>query len=244
MIEIIPAIDLIEGKCVRLQQGDFAQKKVYSENPLDVAKQFEDAGIRRLHVVDLDGARTGKIANLAVLETIAAETNLIVDFGGGIKRRADVENVFAAGAQIVTVGSLAVKEPETFAAWLAEFGGERILLGADARGGKIAVNGWQTTTEIDLIEFLRDWFQKGVRQAFCTDIAKDGLLQGASLGLYKQIHAALPDLNLIASGGVSSMRDVFELDEAGCCGGVIVGKAIYEGKISFAEISEYQKNAG
>ncbi len=243
MIEIIPAIDLIEGKAVRLRQGNFAEKTIYDENPVDIAKKFADCGLRRLHVVDLDGARSGKIKNLAVLENIAAATDLIIDFGGGIKRRQDVEVVFAAGAKIVTIGSLAVKEPETFAAWLAEFGGKRILLGADVRGEKLAVNGWQRDTETEILPFLENYLRLGGSQVFCTDIAKDGLLEGASLALYQKILERLPALKLIASGGVSSMQDVFELERIACCG-AIIGKAIYEGKISLEELSRYQKNAG
>lgn len=235
MIEIIPAIDLIDGECVRLKQGDFAEKTVYSRNPLDVAKQFEDAGLKRLHVVDLDGARTGKPKNLHVLETIAANTDLIVDFGGGVKTRQDAINVFDAGARILTVGSIAAKQPETLAAWLDEFGGERILLGADARNGKIAINGWQTATEIELIAFLRDWFARGVRTAFCTDINSDGLLQGAAITLYKEIKTALPELELIASGGVNSIEDLIALEQTGCAG-AIVGKAFYENKIKLEEL--------
>lgn len=237
MFEIIPAIDLIDGKCVRLKAGDFAAKTVYSENPLEVAKQFEDAGLKRLHVVDLDGARIGKIQNLMVLETIAANTDLIIDFGGGVKTRADAVSVFNAGAQILTVGSIAVKEPETFAAWLDEFGGERILLGADARDNKIAINGWQTATEIEIIAFLQSWFERGARQVFCTDIARDGLLQGAATELYSRIKRALPELKLIASGGVGSIEDFAKLEKAGC-DGAIVGKAFYENKISLRQLSE------
>ena len=243
MIEIIPALDLIAGKAVRLRQGDFAQKTVYSDDPLKVARQFADAGLRRLHLVDLDGAREGKPANLNVLEQIAANTDLTIDFGGGVKTRADAASVFNAGAKILTIGSIAVKEPQTFAAWLNEFGGERILLGADVKDGKIAINGWQTTTDIELIPFLHQGFEKGARQAFCTDVSRDGLLEGAATALYQQIHHELPDLYLIASGGVSHTSDFDALEKAGCRA-VIVGKAIYEGKISLKEITDYLKNAG
>lgn len=242
MLEIIPAIDLIEGKAVRLRQGDFAQKTVYSDNPLETAKQFAAAGLRRLHLVDLDGARTGKIANLAVLELIAANTDLIVDFGGGVKTKTDANAVFNAGASILTIGSLAIKEAETFESWLEEFGSERILLGADVKNGKLAINGWQTTTEIEIMQFLRFWFAKGVRQVFCTDVSKDGLLAGAATELYRQIHLKLPEINLIASGGVSSINDFPELEKAGCSA-AIVGKAIYENKISLKEISQYLRNS-
>ena len=243
MIEIIPAIDVIEGKAVRLAQGDFSQKTVYSENPLEIARQFEEAGIRRLHIVDLDGARNGKVTNLAVLETIAANTELIVDFGGGIKTLADAQAVFDAGAKLISVGSVAVKSPDVLDSFLGEFGGERILLGADVREKKIAINGWQTATEIELIAFLREWFDKGIRRAFCTDIAKDGLLQGASTEIYAEISRALPDLKLIASGGVSRIEDFEALEKAGC-DAAIVGKAIYEGKITLEDLSNYNKNAG
>lgn len=243
MIEIIPAIDLIEGKCVRLKQGDFAQKTVYNENPLEVAKQFEAIGLKRLHVVDLDGAKNGKVTNLPILEKIVANTNLVVDFGGGVKTREEAVAVFSAGAQILTIGSIAVKKAEMFESWLAEFGGERVLLGADVKNGKVAINGWQTETEIELISFLQNWHSNGVQQAFCTEISRDGLLAGPAVELYRQIKKALPKLKLIASGGVSRLGDFSALEAAGCSG-VIVGKAIYENKITLAELSEYTKNAG
>jgi phosphoribosylformimino-5-aminoimidazole carboxamide ribotide isomerase len=235
MIEIIPAIDLIDGRCVRLAQGDFARKKVYRENPLDAAREFEAAGLRRLHVVDLDGAKNGKVANLRVLETIAAKTNLTIDFGGGIKTDDDIQAVFDSGAAQASVGSVAVKEPEKFFAWLEKYGGERILLGADVKGEKLAINGWQTATEIEILPFLRDYSARGVRQVFVTDIARDGLLQGASNELYRKILKNLPELKLIASGGVARLADIDELERTGCAG-VIVGKAIYEGKIKLEEI--------
>lgn len=241
MIEIIPAIDVIEGKAVRLAQGDFAQKTVYGENPLEIARQFETAGVRCLHIVDLDGARNGRVTNLAVLGKIAANTDLIVDFGGGIKTLDDAKAVFDAGAKMISVGSIAVKSPEVLESFIAEFGGYKILLGADVRNNKIAINGWQTVTEIELIAFLREWFEKGVRQAFCTDIAKDGLLQGASTEIYAEISRELPDLKLIASGGVSRIEDLDELEKAGCRA-AIVGKAIYEGRISLKDLSKYIEN--
>jgi phosphoribosylformimino-5-aminoimidazole carboxamide ribotide isomerase len=239
MIEIIPAIDLIDGNCVRLVQGDFAQQKIYSENPLDVAKSFENAGLTRLHIVDLDGAKSGSPANLKVLERIAAQTNLTIDFGGGIKTDEDIEAVFDAGAKIAGIGSVAVKEPQKFFAWLERYGGERILLGADVKGKNLAINGWQTATEIEILPFLREYFAKGVTQTFVTDIAKDGLLEGAGVGLYAEILRALPDLKLIASGGVSRIEDIYELEKIGCAG-VIVGKAIYEGRIKLEELSKKQ----
>ena len=235
MIEIIPAIDLIEGKCVRLTQGDFAQRKIYHENPLEAAREFERAGLTRLHVVDLDGARRGRVTNLKVLETIASGTNLTIDFGGGIKRTEDVRAVFDAGAALVGVGSVAVKEPEKFFAWLDEFGGEKILLGADVKDGRLAIDGWQTATEIEILPFLREYFARGVRQCFVTDISKDGLLAGSANELYARILREIPALELTASGGVSNMEDIIELEKIGCAG-VIVGKAIYEGRIKLEEL--------
>ena len=244
MIEIIPAIDIIEGRCVRLTGGDFNAQTVYRTDPVEVARQFADVGLRRLHVVDLDGARKGEICNLRVLEKIAWATDLIVDFGGGIRTRRDAESVFAAGAKMLSVGSLAVRAPEILIEWLAEFGGEKIILGADVRGGKISVGGWQETTEIDLLEFLRYWFERSITQAFCTDIERDGRMAGAAVDLYRKIHDMLPKLNLIASGGITSLNNISEVEAAGCCG-AIVGKAIYENRISLAEIENFiTKNAG
>lgn len=237
MIEIIPAIDLIDGKCVRLVQGDFARKTVYNENPLTVAEEFAAAGLKRLHIVDLDGAKNGKVTNLKVLETIAANTDLTIDFGGGIKTDADIEAVFDAGAKMASVGSVAVKDAERFFAWLERYGGEKILLGADVNGEKLAINGWQTPTEIEIIPFLREYFAKGVTQTFVTDISRDGLLQGSANALYEKILAAIPELKLVASGGVSKIEDVYELEKIGCAG-AIVGKAIYEGKINLQELAK------
>lgn len=235
MIEIIPAIDLIDGKCVRLSQGDFARKKIYNENPLEVAKEFESFGLRRLHIVDLDGAKNGRVTNLKVLETVSRETDLTIDFGGGIKTDDDVQSVFDAGAAFASIGSVAVKEPDVFFGWLEKFGSEKFLLGADVRDEKLAINGWQTATDLKVIPFLEGYFAKGVTQIFCTDISKDGLLLGSSNELYARILAALPELKLIASGGVGSIEDVYELEKIGCSG-VIVGKAIYEGKISLRDL--------
>ena len=237
MIEIIPAIDLIDGKCVRLSQGDFADKKIYYENPLDAAKSFAEFGLKRLHIVDLDGAKSGEISNLKTLETIAANTNLIIDFGGGIKTDEDIESVFNAGAKIAGIGSVAVKKPVKFFEWIKKYGSEKILLGADVKNGKLAINGWQTATELEILPFLKSYTEQGVTQVFCTDISKDGLLQGTSNELYAEILGHLPKLNLIASGGVSSLEDIFELEKIGCTG-VIVGKAIYEGKINLKDVSE------
>lgn len=235
MIEIIPAIDLIEGKCVRLSQGDFGRQKIYRENPLDVAKEFESVGLRRLHVVDLDGAKTGKLTNLKVLETLAGHTGLVIDFGGGIKTNADVQSVFDAGAHFASIGSVAVRDPETFYSWIEKYGSDRILLGADVRAGRISINGWQTETELEIISFLKAYVRRGVGQVFCTDISKDGLLQGVATALYEQILDSFPDLKLIASGGVSRIEDIYQLDRIGCSG-VIVGKAIYEGRIRLEEL--------
>lgn len=235
MIEVIPAIDLIDGQCVRLTQGDFAQTKIYHENPLEIARMFEDAGLERLHVVDLDGAKRGKVANLKILETIAAGTKLTIDFGGGIKTDDDIKAVFDAGAALASIGSVAVKEPEKFFGWLAEYGGEKILLGADVKGRKLAINGWQTATEIEILGFLREYSERGVTQAFVTDISSDGLLEGPANELYAEIRRALPGLKLIASGGVAKIDDVAVLEKIGCAG-VIVGKAIYEGRIKLEDL--------
>ncbi len=240
MIEIIPAIDLIDGKCVRLTQGDYARKVIYDENPLRVAGEFESSGFKRLHIVDLDGAKNGEITNLKVLETIARETNLTIDFGGGIKTDEDIQSVFSAGAAMASIGSIAVKEPDKFFAWLEKYGSEKILLGADVKNKKLAINGWQTATDLEITSFLESYFAKGAKQVFCTDISKDGLLQGSSNELYSQILSRLPELKLIASGGVSRIEDIYELEKIGCAG-VIVGKAIYEGKITLEELTGIER---
>ncbi len=242
MFEIIPAIDLIDGHCVRLAQGDFARKTVYSGNPLEVAREFENAGLKRLHIVDLDGAKKGVIANLKVLEMIASETELTIDFGGGIKTDADLQSVFDAGATMACVGSGAVKEPERFFTWIEKYGGENILLGADVRGEHLTINGWQTATDLKIIPFLENYFAMGVSQFFCTDVSKDGLLAGSATELYKQIRGRIPKLKLIASGGVGSISDIVELKNIGCAG-VIVGKAIYEGKIKLEELAGIERFA-
>ncbi|CAN5750064.1 MAG: 1-(5-phosphoribosyl)-5-[(5-phosphoribosylamino)methylideneamino]imidazole-4-carboxamide isomerase [Acidobacteria bacterium] len=236
MIEIIPAIDLLDSKCVRLAQGDFSRKTIYSENPLEVAKEFEAVGLKRLHVVDLDGAKYGKVTNLKVLETIAQNTGLTIDFGGGIKTDEDIESVFDAGAKLASVGSIAVRNAEKFFSWLEKYGSEKILLGADVKNGNLAINGWQTETDLEILPFLKSCFAKGVAQVFCTDISKDGLLEGSAKELYTYILEHLPRLHLIASGGVSSIQDVVELEKIGCAG-VIIGKAFYEGKISLKDIA-------
>ena len=237
MIELIPAIDIIDGKCVRLTQGDYDSKKVYNEDPLEVAKSFEGCGLKRLHVVDLDGAREGRIINYRILERIAVNTSLNIDFGGGLKCDKDLEIAFDCGAQMITGGSIAVKSPEVFGEWLKRFGNERIILGADAKNEKIAVGGWQETTTKDLIPFIEEYHNKGITKVICTDISRDGMLQGPSTVLYKKIREALPGIYLIASGGISSVQDIEELDNAGIAA-VIFGKAVYEGRITWQELEK------
>ncbi|MDN3688146.1 1-(5-phosphoribosyl)-5-[(5-phosphoribosylamino)methylideneamino]imidazole-4-carboxamide isomerase [Cyclobacterium jeungdonense] len=240
-MEIIPAIDIIDGKCVRLTQGDYARKKEYASDPVEVARKFEDAGIRRLHLVDLDGAKAKRIVNKEVLEGICKSTSLQVDFGGGIQSNEDLELAFRLGAKQVTGGSIAVKNPALFTEWLQTHGGERLILGADAKNRKIAISGWQETTAMDLIGFIREYAEKGVKYVICTDVAKDGLLQGPSLELYQEIMKEIPEIDLIASGGVASVKDLEDLEEAGVYG-VIVGKAFYEGKISLSELRTFIRN--
>ncbi|MBY0481995.1 MAG: 1-(5-phosphoribosyl)-5-[(5-phosphoribosylamino)methylideneamino]imidazole-4-carboxamide isomerase [Chitinophagaceae bacterium] len=234
-MEIIPAIDIIDGKCVRLTQGDYTQKIIYNENPLAVAKSFEDAGLKRLHLVDLDGAKAGTVKNWAVLQEIAAFTTLSIDFGGGIKKDKDLKIIFESGAAYATIGSLAVKEPEVFKGWIESYGADKFLLGADVKSEKIAVAGWQETTDILIYDFLKDYINSGVQQVFCTDVSKDGKLEGPSIALYQKILEKFPTLWFIASGGVSSMDDLYALKEIGCSG-AIVGKAIYEGRIALSEL--------
>lgn len=237
-IEIIPAIDLIDGKCVRLSQGDYDQKTVYNENPLEVAKMFEASGIHRLHLVDLDGAKAKHIVNYKVLETIATKTSLVIDFGGGLKSDKDLEIAFHSGATMVTGGSIAVKEKETFLNWLENYGSERIILGADAKDGKIAVSGWQENTELDVIGFISEYQKAGISKVISTDISRDGMLSGPSFELYSEIMKQLPALEIIASGGIASMEDILKLDEMGVPG-VITGKAIYENRITLKEIEAF-----
>jgi phosphoribosylformimino-5-aminoimidazole carboxamide ribotide isomerase len=239
-IEIIPAIDIIGGKCVRLSQGDYDRKTVYNENPLEVALMFEDAGIKRLHLVDLDGAKAKYIVNYKVLERIASKTDLIIDFGGGLKSDKDLKIAFDSGAAMVTGGSIAVKEPETFLSWLEKFGSEKIILGADAKDGKIAVSGWQESTDLPVIEFISEFHKKGITKVISTDISRDGMLSGPAFGLYADIMETLAAVEIIASGGIASMDDVYKLEEMGVPG-VIIGKAIYEGKISLKEIEKYNQ---
>lgn len=239
MIELIPAIDIIDGKCVRLTKGDYDQKKVYNDDPIEVAKQFESLGFRRLHVVDLDGAKSKHIVNVDVLKAITSATNLIVDFGGGIKTDNDIELAFANGASLVTIGSIAVTQPELFASWLEKYGADRIILGADVRNGKISINGWKEDSAEDLLPFLKYYINKGVINVLCTEISKDGMLEGPATDLYKEVMAEYPNLNLIASGGISSNEDIKELNRYGIPS-VVFGKAIYEGKIDMKELWDWQ----
>ncbi|MBA4302159.1 MAG: 1-(5-phosphoribosyl)-5-[(5-phosphoribosylamino)methylideneamino]imidazole-4-carboxamide isomerase [Cyclobacterium sp.] len=238
-MKIIPAIDLIGGKCVRLCQGDYSSKKEYHDNPLEMAKRFEGVGIQHLHLVDLDGAKAKKIINGEVLERICAGTSLQVDFGGGIQSDEEIEKAFALGAKQVTGGSIAVKNPVLFNEWISKYGAEKIILGADAKNKKIAVGGWEETTTVDLIPFIKAYFEKGISYVICTDVAKDGLLQGPSTELYQEILQEIPGLKLIASGGVSSMKDLEELEKIGVYG-TIVGKAYYEGRVTLEELASFE----
>lgn len=239
-MEIIPAIDIIDGKCVRLTQGDYNQKTIYNEDPLEVALMFQDAGLKRLHLVDLDGAKAGEVKNWKVLEKLASKTSMVIDFGGGIKQETDLAVVFESGAALATIGSLAVKAEATFVSWIKKYGAEKFLLGADVKDEKIAVSGWLETTDIWIYDFIEKYMAHGVQQLFCTDVSKDGKLEGPSLFLYKQILEKFPSLYFIASGGVSSIEDLELLRETGCAG-AIVGKAIYENRISLKELSELNR---
>ena len=236
MIELIPAIDLIGGKCVRLTKGDYDTQKVYNEDPVAVAQEFEEYGFKRLHVVDLDGARSKHVVNHKVLERMAQATNLVIDFGGGIKTDEDIRIATESGAQMVTVGSVAVTQPELFLGWLQQLGSERIILGADVKNGRISINGWKEDSSDELIPFLDKYIQKGVQKVLCTEISKDGTLQGPATALYREIMTQYPQCHLIASGGVSSMNDLKELDQAGIPA-VVFGKAIYEGRIALKELA-------
>ena len=236
-MEIIPAIDIIDGKCVRLTQGDYAQKTIYNENPLEVALEFEGIGITRLHLVDLDGAKLGKVVNYKVLEKIASKTKLSIDFGGGIKTDDDIETVYNYGADLATIGSVAVKNKELFFSWIKKYSAEKIFLGADVKNEKIAVGGWLETTNISVFDFIEENIKEGIVNIFCTDISKDGLLQGPSTDLYRSILTKFPTLNLTASGGVSQLSDLEELKKIGCSG-AIVGKAIYEGRITMDQLKK------
>ncbi len=236
-IEIIPAIDIMHGKCVRLTQGDYASQKMYSEHPLEVARAFEDAGLKRLHLVDLDGAKEGRVKNWNVLESIAGKTSLVIDFGGGIGSSKDLQIVFDSGARYATVGSIAVKNEKLFGEWLLGFGAEKFLLGADVRDEKISINGWTVNTEIRIYEFIEKYLQQGIQQIFCTDIHLDGAMKGPSLVLYKKILERFPKLHFIASGGIRSLDDIYALEDIGCKG-AIVGKAIYEGMITLKDLAK------
>ena len=238
MIELIPAIDIIDGKCVRLSQGDYDKVKEYSASPADVAKEMEDHGITRLHVVDLDGAKSKHVVNWRTLEQIARATNLVIDFGGGVKTDDDLRIVFDCGAQMVTGGSIAVKEPDTFQRWLLKYGDEKIILGADVKEGKVAVSGWLEDSDNKLMSFLEHYTQQGVQKVICTEISRDGMLQGPAVSLYKDVLSEYPHLHLIASGGVSSMDDIEALAEARVPG-VIFGKALYEGRITWRDIERF-----
>ncbi|CAM1333421.1 1-(5-phosphoribosyl)-5-[(5-phosphoribosylamino)methylideneamino]imidazole-4-carboxamide isomerase [Tenacibaculum aestuariivivum] len=235
-MRIIPAIDIIDGKCVRLTKGDYATKKIYNENPVEVAKEFEDNGIEYLHLVDLDGAKSQHIVNYKILEQITAKTNLKIDFGGGLKSDEDLRIAFENGASQITGGSIAVKNPDIFTGWLTKYGSDKIILGADCINRKIATHGWLETSEVDVVDFIKEYEKIGVKNTICTDVAKDGMLQGASVDLYKEI-LSKSDVNLIASGGVASIDDLIELKEIGC-EGAILGKAIYEGYISLKELQK------
>ncbi len=240
MIELIPAIDIINGQCVRLTKGDYDQKTVYSDSPAKVAAEFEAIGFKRLHVVDLDGAKSKHIVNSQVLRDITTATGLSVDFGGGIKTDEDIETAFECGAQMVTVGSIAVTHPDVFIAWLEKYGPDRLILGADVRNGKISINGWKEDSTEDLLPFLRKYVDAGVKNVLCTEISKDGTLAGPAIGLYQQVMKEYPMLHLVASGGVSSIDDITALDVAGIPA-VVFGKAIYEGRINMKELMDKSK---
>ena len=235
MIELIPAIDIIDGQCVRLTKGDYDQKTVYGNDPVVVAQRFETMGFRRLHVVDLDGAKSSHVVNVDVLRRITEQTSLVVDFGGGIKTDEDIEKAFANGAQMVTVGSIAVKKPELFVEWLERYGSERMILGADVRNGLVSINGWKEDSKEELLPFLKYYIDHGVRNVLCTEISKDGTLAGPATELYKSIMAAYPQLHLIASGGVSCTEDIIKLEREGIPA-VVFGKAFYEGRIDVASL--------
>ena len=238
MIELITAIDIFDGKCVRISLGDYNSKNVYNENPVEVAKELEAHGIRRLHVVDLDGAASHHVVNYRTLEQIASRTSFVIDFGGGVKSDEDLIIAFESGAQMVTGGSIAVKNPERFCHWLQTYGSERIILGADVKDRRIAVNGWKDESACELFPFLEDYVGKGIRKVICTDINCDGMLQGPSISLYKEMLEAHPDLYLIASGGVGSTEDIRQLEATGIPA-VIFGKALYEGRITFKELEAF-----
>ncbi len=243
-MRIIPAIDIIDGKCVRLTKGDYDTKKIYNENPLEVAKAFEDAGIEYLHLVDLDGAKAQHIVNFRVLESITSKTNLKIDFGGGLKSNEDLHIAFNSGAQQITGGSIAVKSPEVFESWIAKYGSQKIILGADCKDQKIAVSGWKEQSNLEVIQFIKDYQKKNIKYVICTDISKDGMLEGPSIDLYNNIiqicsnSSSAQSIKLIASGGITSVDDLDKLQEIGC-EGAIIGKAIYENRISLKDLARY-----
>ena len=241
-IELIPAIDIIDGKCVRLSQGNYASKKIYNNNPVEVAKEFEAHGLQRLHVVDLDGAASKHIVNYKTLENIATKTSLMIDFGGGIKTDEDLAIAFDNGAQKVTLGSVAVKQPELFELWMQKYGSEKIILGADIKDGNIAISGWKENSQTELMPFLDSHIKNGVTQVLCTDISRDGMLEGPSISLYKSIMQRHPELHLIASGGVSGIDDILQLEEDGIPA-VVFGKALYEGHIKLTDLDRFISNA-
>ncbi len=238
MITIIPAIDIIGGKCVRLTKGDYSTKKIYNNDPLEVAKMFEDHGVKRLHIVDLDGAKAKRIINADVIKEVASKTNLIIDFGGGVQSEEDLQLILDCGAKMVTAGSIAAREPETVMKWIGKFGAERIILGADFKEGRIAVSGWQETADYTLTEFIRSYYEKGQRQVICTDVSRDGMLEGPAQDTYKDLIREFPEIDLIASGGVSKIADVFSLNKLNLAG-VIIGKAIYENRITMKELEPF-----
>jgi phosphoribosylformimino-5-aminoimidazole carboxamide ribotide isomerase len=237
-MRIIPAIDIIDGKCVRLTKGDYATQKTYNENPLEVAKAFEDSGISYLHLVDLDGAKAKNIVNHKILESLATHTRLIIDFGGGLKSNEDLRIAFECGARQITGGSIVVKQPEVFLEWIGQYGSEKIILGADVKDDKIAVSGWTETSQEPIVPFIKKYQNEGITHVICTDISKDGMLQGPSFGLYKSLLTECNPINLIASGGISTIEELPQLEEMGC-DGVIIGKAIYENKISLKSLENY-----
>jgi len=240
-MRIVPAIDIIEGKCVRLSKGDYNTKIIYNENPLEVAKQFEAHGLQYLHLVDLDGAKSNQIINYKILEQLASKTNLKIDFGGGLKTDKDIQIAFECGANQITGGSIAIKNPAIFEQWISKYGADKIILGADANNKKVAISGWLEESKEDLIPFIQKYFSKGIQQVICTDIAKDGMLQGPSFALYKEILNEMPDIQLIASGGISCFEELPQLAALGC-EGTIIGKAIYEGKISLQQLEKFILN--
>lgn len=240
-MRIIPAIDIINGQCVRLSKGDYNTAKIYSNDPLEVAKSFQDHGVEYLHLVDLDGAKSQGIVNHKVLETLATKTNLKIDFGGGLKTDQDLKIAFESGAKQITGGSIAVKDPQRFLSWIKTYGAHKIILGADAANGKIAISGWLETSKEDLIPYVANYMTKGISDVICTDISKDGMLEGPSIALYEKMIRELKDIKLIASGGVAKLQDLYDLSAVGC-DGAIVGKAIYEDRISLKEIEQFILN--